>query len=148
MIRIASADSHRVEVAAFADGLRVYLENWAMIGLARHDASRRKRFVDAISAKGDLLFSLVNVAELVGPKGKSAEIVKSFLHELGAHWVPVTLNAFDVMELEQAGPDPTRCFISKGLLNSYVENRMATYPRSEIIDFSEAFFRLGPILDW
>jgi hypothetical protein len=148
MIRITRADAHGVELDAFANGARVYLDNWAIIYLAKRDPIRRKRFVEALCAKGDLLFSITNVAELVGPKGQSAESVKSFLNELGAHWVPVTLNPFDIMAVERIGADPNRSFISKGLLLSYVENRMATYPRSEIIDLSETFFRLGPILDW
>jgi len=66
-----------VELDAFADEMLVYLDTWAIIDLAKRDLARRRRFVEAISAKGDLLFSLANVAELAGPKGKSAETIRS-----------------------------------------------------------------------
>jgi hypothetical protein len=147
MIRFACADSHHVELDASASGLRVYLDHWAIIELARHNPSRRRRFVEAICAKGDLLFSFANIAESVGLKGKSAEVVKGFLNALGANWVPVELSE-QVMNLEQMGADSTRSFVSRELLEAYVRNRMATHPRSEIVDLSENFFRLGPILDW
>jgi hypothetical protein len=147
MIRFTCADSHRVELDASASGLRVYLDHWAIIELARHNSSRRRRFVEAICAKGDLLFSFANIAESVGLKGKSAEVVKDFLNSLGANWVPVELSE-EVIRLEMTGADSTRNFLSKELLEAYVPNRMATHPRSEIVDLSENFFRLGPILDW
>lgn len=148
MIRITCADAHGVEINAFANGSRVYLDHCAIIDFAKGDPVRRQRFVQALCANGDLLFSITNVAELVGPKGKSAESVKSFLNALGAHWVPVTLNPFDLMAVERTGADPNKSFISKELLLSYVESRMATYPPSKIVNFSDDFFQLGPILDW
>ena len=57
--------------------------------------------------------------------------------------LPVELSE-DVIKLEQMGADPTRSFLSRELLEAYVRNRMATHSRSEIVDLSENFFRLGP----
>src|SRR4029077_21160011 len=99
MILASSSDNGpALTINASVSGLAVYLDNWAVIDLAKGDASRRKRFVDAVCAGGDLLFSSANAAELAGPKGKSFNMVKSFLNQLGPHWVPVELNPFKVIE--------------------------------------------------
>ena len=73
-------------VVASVSGLVVYLDNWAIYDLAEGDSCRRMRFVRAINNGADLLFSKANGAELSGPAGESADVVRAFLNELGPHW--------------------------------------------------------------
>ena len=149
MIRFATSNSHQMEFHVSANGLRVYVDHWAIIRLATGDASRRSRFVNAICAHGDLLFSTTNAAELGGPQGKSADTVRNFLDELGSHWVPVELNPFKVMEREWKGMDPSRTCISEDFFDAYVRNRTTDYaPGLGIIDVTKDFFSLGAIVKW
>jgi hypothetical protein len=148
MIRFATSDGQGMEFHVFANGLRVYLDNCAIIRLATGDASRHGRFVDTICAHGDLLFSTTNAAELGGPQGKSAEAVKTFLNELGPHWVPVELNPFTVMEREWKGVDPSKSCISQEFFDAYFRNRTTDYAPGSIIDVSKDFFSLGAVLKW
>jgi len=131
-------------------GLPVYLDNWALINLAKGDPSLRMRFVDAICTGGDLLFSVANVVELVGPQGKSFEAVKSLLDEFGPHWFPVELNPMKVVLREQNDAHPAVSCLSKGLMEAYVKNRATAYASrlGQDIDLFNDFFRLGVVLDW
>lgn len=151
MIRATSSlDGPPLTVNATVRGLAVYLDNWAIIDLAKRDPSRREQFVSALCTHGDLLFSSANAAELVGPKGKSFDAVKSFLDQLGPHWVPVELNPFKIVEREQKGVGPAEACISPDFMQAYFRDRTADYlpGLGKIIDLSENFFRLGAVLDW
>jgi hypothetical protein len=137
-------------------GLAVYLDNWAMIDLAEGDPVRRKRFVDAVCAGGDLLFSVTNAAELSGPQGQSVEVMRTFLDELGPHWFPVELNPFEVVQREQAlqreqpGGSPGASCICKRFVNDYFAEQFADcLPNSgKVIDLSHDTLSLGAVLDW
>jgi hypothetical protein len=146
----SSMDGPPFTFNAIVSGLAIYLDHWAVIDLAKGDRSRRRRFVDAVCAGGDLLFSSANAAELAGPQGKSREAIKSFLDELGRHWVPVELNPFKVVERELKGVGPTESCVSTGFMHAYFRDRTRGYaPGSgKVIDLSEDFFRLGAVLDW
>jgi hypothetical protein len=72
---------------ASVEGVAIYLDNFALIRLEK-DPPARKRFLNAVyTGAADLLLSLTNVAELTGPQGGSALVVRDFLDELGPHWV-------------------------------------------------------------
>jgi hypothetical protein len=133
-----------------ANGFSVYLDTWAIIELAKHSASRRARFVDAVHSGVDLLFSEANVLELTGPKEQSFDAVKSFLDQLGPHWVPVVLNPFKVLDHERNGAGPEQTWISTGFVEAFFRNRTAgCLPGSgKIIDMGPDFFRLGVVLDF
>jgi hypothetical protein len=147
VIQVTSGDNDpQFTFNAFVRGLPIYLDNWAIINLAKSAPSLRGRFVDAILTGGDLLFSMANVVELIGPQGRSSDLVKSFLDELGPHWFPVELNPMTVVQREQQGLPPAQSCLSRGLMNAFVENRAATgYAAAP---FREDFFRLGTVLDW
>lgn len=131
-------------------GLAVYLDNWAVIGLAKGDTSRRRRFVDALHSGADLLFSVANAAELAGPQGQSADTVRAFWDELGPHWFPVEPNTFEVVNREWAGAAPDAACVSSDFMRSYFRARTNNYtPGSgNIIGLTDDFFRLGAVLDW
>jgi hypothetical protein len=129
---------------ATVSGSVVYLDNWAIYHLAEQNPPLRKRFIDAFLSRGfDLLFSVTNAAELSGPQKQSAEAVKIFLDEIGPHWFPAELNAFDVVQRERSG-HPYAC-TSENLVKSFATDRMRD---RIIVDMSDDFFRLGAMLDW
>jgi hypothetical protein len=150
LIKATSTIDEPLNIFATANGSPVYLDNWAMINLAKGDSSRRSRFIEAVRTGADLLFSVANAVELAGPSGKSFDAVKSFLDQLGPHWVPIELNPFLVMEREQNGQDPTGNCISKDFMGAYFQNQTAHFtPGSgKIIDLGSDFFRLGAVMDW
>jgi hypothetical protein len=151
MIEVRSSyDGPPLEIIARAAGFPVYLDTWAIINLAKGDTSRRKRFVEAVCAGTDVLFSLANAVELTRLQGKSFDAVRSFLDDLGPHWIPIELNPFEVLEREHKGVGPAESCISEGFMNAYFRDRTAGYsPGSgKIISFDADFFRLGVVLDW
>jgi hypothetical protein len=136
-------------ITASVAGLTVYLDNWAVIELAKHNPERRRRFVNAVRSGIDLLFSVTNVSELIGPKGKSFDAVQSFLNEIGPFWVPVELNPFKVIERERKGLGAESC-VAEDFMREYVRERTRSYLKGSgpIIDVSDDFFRLGAVMDW
>ena len=128
----------------------VYLDNDSLIDLAKGAPDRRQRFVNQIRAKGGLLFSLTNAAELAGPQGASAAAVRNFLDSLGAYWVPLELNPYKVMEKEAAGVSPAKAPVSDAFMLAYAQRRSYDLSPggSSILDLSESFFRLSALLDW
>ena len=128
----------------------MYLDHWSICELAEGDSSRRKRFTNALQSGGDLLFSVTNAAELSGPQGRSSELIRTFLDEIGAHWFPVGLNPLEIVNRELRGAHPNCVPSSEELLKSYVTDRFRDYPpgSGKVIDLSESFFRLGAMVDW
>lgn len=148
MIRATSRPDGSIVLNASVSGPVVYLDNWAFIELAKKDPSRRKRFLDAIRSGADVLFSVTNAAELSGPKGQSADAVRTLLDEIGPHWYPAKLDATEAVKLELKGEDPARACLDEEFFKTYVADRMRTYSESgTIIDFSDKFFSLAAILD-
>ena len=83
MIRITYDDGVICEVDV-RDRVTVYLDNDAIIDMAKGPQNRRDRFVEAIRTRGRLMFSMVNAAEIGGPKGASAQAVRALLDSIGA----------------------------------------------------------------
>jgi hypothetical protein len=151
MIRAtASLEGPLFSFNATVSGLAVYLDNWAVIELARGDPSRRRRFVETLRSGGDLLFSVTNAAELSGPQGNSANIVRNFLNEIGPHWFPVELDPFEVVKREQNGDTSAGHCICKRFMKDYFADqfRDCTPASGRIIDLSQDALRLGPVMDW
>jgi len=147
MIRLSVEEGAWV-VLAETRGCPVYLDNWAIINLAKECVSRRRRFVDALRQRGTVLFSWTNAIELAGPQGASAEAVRSFLDSLGPHWVPVELNPWMVVERERAGLY-AQAAVSESFMEAYTQERFASHQSACASDTSpEQFFRLGTVLDW
>jgi hypothetical protein len=151
MIRATSnIDGPPFTFNATLSGLAVYLDNWAVIDLAKGDPSRRRRFIDAVCNGGDLLFSGANAAELTGPQGRSFDTVKSFLDQIGPHWFPVELNPFEVVERELNGANLAESCGSKDFMHAYFRDRTkdCSSGSGKIIDLSQDFFSLGAVMDW
>lgn len=74
---------------------------------------------------------------------------KSFLNELGAHWYPVELNVLEVVKREAEGASPSECCVSKQFMKDCIKIFVRSYGDLEqIVNLSEDFFRLGPVMDW
>jgi len=129
---------------ASVSGLTLYLDSFAVIELAKKDASRRQRLVTLFqSGSLELLFSVTNAAELSALKGRSLVLVKAFLDEIGPHWIPAELNPFLVVERELKGEKLP--FLSEQIMKDYFTQRAQSYkPQSgAVIDLSCDFFRLA-----
>lgn len=136
-------------LSASASGPVVSLDNWAFIELAKHNPSRRLRFIRALHHGMELLFSVTNAAELSGPQGRSAEAIRRFLDEIGPRWFPAKHDVTEVIKGEIEGKRPDAVCIDQDFLKSYVADRLRPYTPGcgNIIDLSDDFFRLGPLLD-
>jgi hypothetical protein len=149
MITVTAGTSDPLIFTARLHGAAVYLDNFAIKALAKGDPERRRRFVDSIHKGAELLFSVANAAELSGPKENSFDIIKKFLNDLGAHWYPVELNILEVVKREAEGASPSECCVSKQFMRDCIKIFMRTRgDLGRIVDFSENFFRLGPVMDW
>lgn len=148
MIRFAT-ENGEVMVDAETMGYGIYLDNDSLIDLAKGAVTRRKRFVAALRTKGTLLFSGANAIEVAGPTGYSADAVRDFLDSIGPHWVPLKLDPWEVAKREAAGLRH-RAVVSPSFMQWYSDRRIADLsPDNRVLDLSsEAFFRLGAVVDW
>jgi len=130
-------------------GPTVYLDNCGLYDLAESDASRRRRFVNAVHSGIDLLFSVTNAAELSGPQGRSAAVVRDFLDEIGPHWFPVRLDATEIVRREMAGENPGEACIDKNFFTAYAADLIRPYSvgSGRVLNLSEGFFSLGPLME-
>lgn len=151
MIRATSGiDGPPLTFNATVGGLAIYLDNFSLVELARHDPPRRRRFIDALHSGAELLFSVTNAAELAGLQGRSLDAVRTFLDEVGPHWFPVELDPFEVVKREGNGASQAESCLSKRFLKDYFTDTFANvFPNSgKVIDLSQDSIRLGAVLDW
>ncbi len=143
MIRFESANGKPALVAE-TRGYGIYLDNDSISELATGRALRRQRFVDALLAKGTLLFSWANAVEV-----SSARDVRTFLDSIGPCWVPLELNPWTVANRETAGLTE-QTVVSTSFMQAYFEDRAHDLSKSSsVLDLSsDSFFRLGAIVEW
>jgi hypothetical protein len=137
--------------SAAVSGLAIYLDNFALISLAKGDAQRRNRLLSALySGQADLLFSITNAAELTGPQGRSHNAIRTFLDEIGPHWFPVELDPREVAKRELEGAGTSDSFVSRDLIKEYYAFRRRNHATNgrKVADHSDDFFRLGGVMDW
>ena len=150
MITISAGAYSPLILHARISGLAVYLDNFAIKELAKGSPARRQRFVGAIQDGAELLFSVSNAAELSGPRDGSFDAIRAFLNELGPHWFPVELDFNEVTKREIQGAEPATCCISKQFMKDYFNVLIGSYSAKggQVVNLSEEFFRLGPVMDW
>ena len=105
MITVSPHPTELFGMRASVDGLTVFLDNFAIIDLAKRNPDRRKRFIATLNRGVDVLFSVSNAAELSGPQGDSFTIVREFLDEIGTHWFPVDFDPYECMKREKQQQD-------------------------------------------
>jgi hypothetical protein len=140
-----------LSVNATVSGLALYLDNFALIRLAKGEPSRRRRLVDSFhTGRVDLMFSITNAVDLTGPQGHSLNAIKSFLDEIGPHWFPVELDPRSAAERELQGADPTQSCVSVDFIKTY----FACLFKSHLVDCGPASTRLdgslslGGVMGW
>jgi len=102
------------------NGFVVYLDNWAYIDLAEGDPLRQRRFLDALNAGCDVLFSVTNAAELASQKGRSAEAMRAFLDGIGPRWFPAKLNPIEIITRELDSDDPANSCVDEAFFKTYI----------------------------
>ena len=142
------ADIDGFKFNASLTGLAVYLDNFAIIDIAKGDPLRRQRFISALHSGAELLFSVSNAVELTGPQGDSLAAVRIMLDEVGPHWFPVELDTIEVVKREQNGASPSESCLSENFIKDFFKVRLSNFPRGEIVCLSDDFFPLGAVLDW
>ena len=137
-------------VTASVSGVSLYLDNFALVKLAKADRVLRDRSIAVINDGVDLLFSITNAAESIGPQGRSADLLREFLDALGPHWFPVELNPHEVATRETTGITGGDACLATDFMKQYfsVRTRDCTPGSGKIIDLSHDFFRLSAVLDW
>ena len=123
-------------IVAKLEGVAVYLDNWAIIELANGDPKRRERFVNALKSCGSLMFSFTNSIELGEAEHEPAKRVRTLLDEIGAHWIPIELNQWTVMD-RGCRPDESTPCISTLLLRPSRRSDVERSPGgSKVVDLS------------
>jgi hypothetical protein len=144
MITFTFNDATGIHFSCFVRGVPVYLDNFALIRLAKGDPVRKRRFTEALRSGADLLFSVTNAAELIGPQGATATKLRDFLDEIGPHWFPIELNPIEVVERELKGAGLLDSCISQDFLKRYFAAQLG----GSFSNLSETMVLLGAVLDW
>src|SRR5262245_7051376 len=149
MLKAQTTQDAELEIVATVRGIAVYLDNHSFINLSKDTSGLRARFVSILGQGSDLLFSLTNSVEFSGPQGRSLDMLRTFLDEIGAHWFPLELDPSVVVERERQGKFHQDACISEEFIKTYFRTRIEPYtPGSgKIIDLSEDFFRLSVVTD-
>lgn len=96
----------------------LYLDHCSLRGVAGHPA-RRQQFRRILETKGTLLFSWMNAAEMAPNSGQSADDMRSFLDEVGPHWLMLDNDPFTVAEREARGVPPPQVFFDEGFFKGW-----------------------------
>jgi hypothetical protein len=150
MITVSPHPTELFGMRASVDGLAVFLDNFAIIGLAKGAPDRRRRFIATLHRGVDVLFSVSNMLELSGPQGDSFIKIREFLDEIGTHWFPVEFDPYECIKREQQLQDLP--FFCERLLKTFTAERLRRSPGIKIADLPASlpsdFFRLGLFMDW
>lgn len=128
-----------INIQATVSGIPLYLDNHSYIRLAGSERALQDRFIAAINAGSDLLFSVSNAAEISRSKGDSSERIQSFLDRIGVRWFPVELNPYIVTDRELHDIVGGDAFAAKDLLKAMI----AMHGREGIGKCAEELFSIG-----
>lgn len=149
MIEVVSKATDNVTFRVTARRLPLYLDNWAVIALAKTRSDLRERFLAVVHRGADLLFSETNAAEIIGPTGTSQDAVREFLGAIGPNWIPVEGTAIvAVMEREALGAGAESCLAESLLQRFYAGRSIQLYGEQRLDFVPPDFFDLGFFLDW
>src|SRR5437588_2960947 len=112
MITVTPHPTELFGMRASGAGLLVFLDLFAIKDLAKGDPNRRRRFISTLDRGVEVMFSVSNAAELSGPQDSSFSRIRSFLDEIGNHWLPVEFDPHISIEHERQSHDPIACFFS------------------------------------
>ncbi len=135
--------------ATLTDRYGVYLDTDTLIELAKGSTERRTRFITALRNRGTLLFSMTNVVEVGGLRGRSASTVAAFLASVGRLWIPLEMNFLKVVDRERAGHHDAAP-VWDSFMKAFVEDRriQVAIPTTPSEAEADAFFDLGAVVAW
>lgn len=130
--------------------LGVFLDNWAIIELAKGNATRRERVIRAFHDGADLMFSPVNAAEILGPSLESSTAaIKSFLDAIGPHWFPMESDIVAVLDREAKGASGGEVCTANWFVDQFLAAHNLTLHGEQRVEQVESeFFRLGFVMEW
>ncbi len=139
-----------IGIRATVRRMGIYLDNWAIIDLARGDGARRDRVLYAIRSGADLMFSPTNAAEILAPDyASSAPEVRAFLDAIGPCWFPVEgPDILGVMRREAAGEGVESCTSTWFINTFFAAHSLALHGEQRLELVGPDFFRLGFVLEW
>jgi hypothetical protein len=146
MIKLDMDESGKPTFRCTVQGVAVYLDNFALIDLAKGDTERRSRFLSALRSGAELIFSVANLVDLSGPQGKSQDVVRDFLREIGPRWFPTELDVIEISKREAAGMRGAASCISQQFVKDYFGFRVRG-ESTGIIDVSR-LYGLEAVFDW
>jgi hypothetical protein len=150
MITVSPHPTELFGMRASVKGLTVFLDNFAIIDLAKGNHDRRRRFVATLNRGVEVLFSASNAAELSGPQGDSFKTIREFLDEIGTHWFPIEFSPYECIEREKEQQELP--FFCERLIKTFTAERLRRSPEIKIVDLPASlpsdFFRLGLFMDW
>jgi hypothetical protein len=128
----------------------LYLDNWAIIELAKGDRARRDRVIHAIRNGADLMFSPTNAAEILAPDyASSVDEVKAFLDAIGPCWFPIEgPDVNGVTRREDDGEGVNSCTSTWFIDLFFAAHNLALHSEQRLEMVDPYFFRLGFVLDW
>lgn len=107
---------------------RLYFDQFALDTFARHPECRERFFARFVS-HGELMFSHINMMEVLALRGDTASLIRDFLARIGQQWVPLEYEFDKVIAAENAPiPDAPHAALSQHLLSFVVESRPAGAP--------------------
>lgn len=144
----ATLDGPALTFNATVRGLPIYLDHDSLTDIATGDSRRRERFIAILHGGGDLLFSVTTAVELGDRQGRSVEMIRTFLDEIGPCWVPVELDTHAAARRElETGSTADAC-ISTRFGKDYFNFRLNQCGRDRLFVCDESVFQLGAIFDW
>lgn len=149
MLEVVAKKPDSVTFRVTVRRLAVYLDNWAIVALAKDQGRLREGFLRALGNGADLLFAVTNASEIVGPAGPSQDAVRDFFTAVGPHWIPTEgPGIVEVMEREARGDGRESC-IADDVLQKFYAGRSIQLHGEQRLDFVPPdFFNLGFFLDW
>jgi hypothetical protein len=151
MLESVHAADHVVTTRATVRRLGVYLDNWALIQLAKDSAGLRGTFLGCLGDGADLMFSPTNAAEVLGPEhAHTIDALKAFLDDVGPYWFPIEgPDVVRVMQREAAPSSGEVACVSSWFMNLFFgAKNLAEHGEQRFDLVGPEFYRLGFVLDW
>src|SRR5439155_5210593 len=108
--------SGTIEAKVWTEEPTIYMDMWALTMFAR-DQALQQQFLGVFQDRGTLLISTMLAVEIGANKATSWPEMRAFLDVIGARWLPLTVDAFRVMDAQEHQGNAHEACISHGFLN-------------------------------
>jgi hypothetical protein len=152
MLETIAVEDGTVQIRATIRRFGIYLDNFAVVNLAMGPEERRRAFWRLCDSDhgGDLLFSPLNAAELIGSSApRTLERCRHFLDGVGPSWCPVeSPGIMSVLKREAAGAGKTSCISNWFLERMFAVLNIVAHGEQRIELVPSSFFTLGTVIEW